>query len=182
MMTRVSAVAVVAAAAALAKQTAATYVPPGGSVEDPTGAGGGGEEYEHLGCFHDSKNDRVLGDKLSSSEMTTKVSKKRRFLPEHGLLSICRWIGAWHSNRDSLEGGCEVLVVSVPLDRCRRGSLSLSLYLCMYVALTLSISLSSRPLIRCATTVIITYYIQSFAFFFSFFSVVWVILSLNLYL
>eukprot|EP00752_Nemacystus_decipiens_P013639 g12092.t1 len=34
---------------------------------------GGGEAYKYLGCFHDSKGDRVLGDKLPSSGMTTKV-------------------------------------------------------------------------------------------------------------
>ena len=30
-------------------------------------------EAVYLGCFHDSKEDRVLGDMINSSEMTTEV-------------------------------------------------------------------------------------------------------------
>lgn len=57
-MTRLSSVAAVAAAAALANQV---YF---ASAQD----------YEYLGCFHDEDGDRVLGDKIWSSDMTTEVS------------------------------------------------------------------------------------------------------------
>ena len=40
--------------------------------EDPMGG-----SYEHVGCYVDSKEDRILGSRLISMEMTTMVSHKR---------------------------------------------------------------------------------------------------------
>ncbi|CAM9648942.1 unnamed protein product, partial [Ectocarpus fasciculatus] len=37
------------------------------------GDGDGGEEAEYVGCFHDNQEDRILGDKLDSVEMTTEL-------------------------------------------------------------------------------------------------------------
>lgn len=33
-------------------------------------------EAEYLGCFHDNKGDRVLGDKFDDPDMTTKVREE----------------------------------------------------------------------------------------------------------
>ena len=68
MMTRLSAVAAAATAGTAllsgARQVSAMdYRPPSGS----------GAEYEYVGCFHDNKDDRVLGDKYDSPDMTTEV-------------------------------------------------------------------------------------------------------------
>lgn len=46
-------------------------------VEGPVCSGtsnNGGMRCEHLGCFQDNKDDRVLGDMLASDEMTIDVS------------------------------------------------------------------------------------------------------------
>ncbi|CAM9398466.1 unnamed protein product, partial [Pylaiella littoralis] len=43
------------------------------STPTPTSVGEEEEEAVYLGCFHDSKGDRVLGDKITSSDMTTEV-------------------------------------------------------------------------------------------------------------
>lgn len=72
MMTRVSGIIAAAVAGVmmmLAKQATAT---------DPTRSpptAGANTEAEYLGCFHDNKDDRLLlGDKYTSSDMTTAVS------------------------------------------------------------------------------------------------------------
>lgn len=55
------------------------------STDDPEPVAGG---VEHLGCFMDSKNDRVLGHKLKSPEMTpqaSRIAKKREKLAESPL-------------------------------------------------------------------------------------------------
>ena len=79
MMTRLSALAVVAATATFAKQAAAAdydmpATPTPTPVEDPTSPGSGGvEQAEYLGCFHDNKEDRVLGETFDDPDMTTEV-------------------------------------------------------------------------------------------------------------
>ncbi|CAM9333781.1 unnamed protein product [Ectocarpus sp. 13 AM-2016] len=44
-----------------------TTAPP----TDGDGDVGGGEEVDYVGCFHDNTEDRILGDKLDSMDMTT---------------------------------------------------------------------------------------------------------------
>eukprot|EP00752_Nemacystus_decipiens_P013638 g12091.t1 len=61
MMSRLSAVAVVATTGALASQASAMS------------SSGSREAYKYLGCFHDRKDDRVLGDMLRDSDLTTEV-------------------------------------------------------------------------------------------------------------
>lgn len=75
MMTRKAAVAVVAAAARLATQASAQdYDVPVGSTPSPVSSGDGEKAAAvYLGCFHDNKGDRVLGDKFPSPDMTHEV-------------------------------------------------------------------------------------------------------------
>lgn len=68
MMTRISAVAA-------AGFVVVVCITTQGTDAAASGAGGGEEEAEYLGCFHDNRADRVLGDKLTSSDMTTKVRR-----------------------------------------------------------------------------------------------------------
>eukprot|EP00903_Cladosiphon_okamuranus_P020893 g19186.t1 len=79
-MTRMdlSAVAIVAAAAALAKQASCQ------DYDTPLISGDGEKDAAvYIGCFHDNKDDRVLGDKFHSPDMT------------HGVcLAYCTELGA----------------------------------------------------------------------------------------
>ena len=66
MMTRLSPVASAVAAAT------ATLVMMQASAENYG-------EAEYIGCFHDNRGDRVLGDKRTSSDMTTKVRRASQY-------------------------------------------------------------------------------------------------------
>ena len=47
----------------------------------------------YLGCFHDRKDDRVLGDKMKSSEMTTEVRRGRFALANmYTRQLLCCWL------------------------------------------------------------------------------------------
>lgn len=73
MTTRLPALAAFVAAAALANQAVGYTAPP----EDPISSGGGEElKAEYIGCFYDNTGDRVLGDKTTSSDMTTAVRRR----------------------------------------------------------------------------------------------------------
>lgn len=74
MMTHLSAVAALVAAATLVGHQAV-----GQSADYSPLSPVGEDEYEYLGCFHDNKDDRVLGDKFNSADMTTEVSRVVEF-------------------------------------------------------------------------------------------------------